>query len=70
MARFAFHRVDGLYVRYWYIPGFGADTGCGDDRKAYDSRNDLAQLCRHMMLEHHIEKDLWVAFVSTFIIVK
>ena len=61
---YCFHRVDGLHVRYWYIPGFGAATGCSDGKGTFDSRNDLSQLCRHMMSAHNIDKELWAAFVS------
>ena len=57
-------RVDGLRVRYWYIPGFGANTGCSDGKDVYDSKNDLVELCRHMLREHNVEKELWVAYVS------
>ncbi|KAK2144193.1 hypothetical protein LSH36_777g00004 [Paralvinella palmiformis] len=57
-------KVDGLYLRYWYIPGFGADTGCSDGKSKYDSRNDLAELCRQMMRAHGVHKELWAAYVN------
>lgn len=60
-------RVDGLYLRYWYIPGFGADTGCSDGKSKYDSRNDLAELCRQMMRAHGVHKELWAAYVRSSI---
>ena len=58
------YRVDGLRVRYWYLPGFGADTACGDGEVKYDARNDMAALCRSMLAEHKVKNSLWTAFVS------
>ena len=56
-------RVDGFRILYSYIPGFGAESACGDDTSDISSTNDLSALCREMMKAHGHHKDLWTAYV-------
>lgn len=57
-------RVDGRRLRYWYIPGFGAETHCSDGKKKNDGLNDVAALCRAMLKAHGISRELWTAYVN------
>lgn len=57
-------RVDGRRLRYWYIPGFGAETHCSDGKKKNDGLNDIAALCRALLKAHGITRELWTAYVN------
>ncbi|KAI0231648.1 hypothetical protein LSAT2_017999 [Lamellibrachia satsuma] len=59
-----FSGVDGRRLRYWYIPGFGAETHCSDGKKKNDGLNDVAALCRAMLKAHGISRELWTAYVN------
>ncbi|KAK2171855.1 hypothetical protein NP493_1019g00041 [Ridgeia piscesae] len=57
-------RVNGRRLRYWYIPGFGAETHCSDGKKKNDGLNDIAALCRALFKAHDIKRNLWTAYVN------
>ena len=70
---FLIYRVDGEYLRYHYLPGYGANTEFCSDVKHKDDNttsnnvtytNDFAALCRHMLSIHKVIRPLWAAMVG------